>query len=124
MPNQSSRRSIDSSDRAMATRRHNCRSAWPRRRGIVQSVLVDRERLQAAAARAGIPRSAFHLPNQDDRVRIVDDDIYVLEIVEGGWAVYYLERGRRLSEEVFDTEDEACSELLMRLMSSNRISST
>jgi hypothetical protein len=29
--------------------------------------------------------------------------------------VYYLERGERLSEEFFDTEDEACAELLLRL---------
>ncbi len=68
-----------------------------------------------AADRAGIPRTAFHLPDQDHRIRIAEDDLYVLEIVEGGWAVYYSERGKRPSEEFFDTEDEACWELLLRL---------
>jgi hypothetical protein len=76
---------------------------------------VNRADLEAATERAGIPRSGYHLPDQDTRIRIIDSDIQVLEIVEGGWAVYYLERGERCSEEFFDSEDEACSELLLRL---------
>ena len=41
---------------------------------------------------------------------------YVLSIETGGWSVYYSERGRRNDEARFDTEDEACDELLIRLV--------
>lgn len=34
---------------------------------------------------------------------------YVLELVPGGWATYYAERGVRQGERRFDTEDEACA---------------
>jgi hypothetical protein len=43
-------------------------------------------------------------------------ETYVLGVVERGWAVWYSELGRRVSEECFDTEAEACAELLLRLM--------
>jgi hypothetical protein len=41
---------------------------------------------------------------------------YVLDVEPGGWVVYYSERGERVGESHFETEDEACSELLMRLL--------
>ena len=44
------------------------------------------------------------------------DERLVLEIVEGGWAVYYAERGGRSGERRFDTEDEACHFMLDRLL--------
>lgn len=36
---------------------------------------------------------------------------YVLSVIEGGWAVYYSERGERTGLKTFETEDEACSHL-------------
>jgi hypothetical protein len=44
------------------------------------------------------------------------DERLVMEIVEGGWAVYYAERGGRTGERRFDTEDEACRFMLDRLL--------
>ncbi len=41
---------------------------------------------------------------------------YVLAIEEGGWSVYYSERGCRVGERRFETEDEACAGLLLRLV--------
>lgn len=40
----------------------------------------------------------------------------MLAIVEGGWSVYYPERGERVAETFFDTEDEACSFMLLKLV--------
>ena len=75
---------------------------------------MNRRQLQVAAERAGIRRGAYHLPGEDDRLRIIHD-CYALDIVEGGWAVFYSERGERVGEQQFDTEDEACAHLLLRL---------
>jgi hypothetical protein len=96
-----------------ASRRRNL-SAVDRVRGATR--LMYRNDLQNAAARAGIDRAAYHLPGEDHRLRILGD-CYVLEIVEGGWAVYYWERGTRHDEVHLETEDEACGELLLRLTS-------
>lgn len=41
---------------------------------------------------------------------------YVLELRPGGWSVYYTERGGKNDEVVFDTEDEACLELVGRVL--------
>ena len=51
------------------------------------------------------------------------DERLVLENVEGGWAVYYAERGGRSGERRFDTEHEACHFMLDRLLadSGNRL---
>ncbi|NJP43403.1 hypothetical protein [Actinacidiphila epipremni] len=43
-------------------------------------------------------------------------EAYCLEPRGGTWAVYYSERGRRSSEKVFATEDEACREFLDRVL--------
>jgi len=71
---------------------------------------VNRDDLRLAAERAGIRPSAYDL----DPGRL-SDDVHCLAIVAGGWAVWFAERGQRRDEVVFDTEDEACSELLLRL---------
>jgi hypothetical protein len=44
------------------------------------------------------------------------EDRYCIERSRGGWAVYYFERGNRNDEKWFGTEDEACDELLNRIM--------
>lgn len=41
---------------------------------------------------------------------------YVLSLEPGGWAVYYSERGRRVGQVDFETEDEACDYLLLKLV--------
>ena len=41
---------------------------------------------------------------------------YVLEPRPGGWSVYYSERGGKNDETFFDTEDEACHELMNRVL--------
>jgi hypothetical protein len=70
---------------------------------------VTRAELQAAAEREGIKPNAFSLDGWHA------DETYVLCIEDGGWSVYFAERGRRIDESRFETEDEACDELLLRL---------
>ena len=41
---------------------------------------------------------------------------YVLSLELGGWSVYYSERGRRVGQVSFETEDEACDYLMMKLV--------
>jgi hypothetical protein len=72
---------------------------------------VNRSDLLAAADREGIRRGCYSLDGGLPAER------YVLSIEQGGWSVYYSERGDRVSELRFDTEDEACSELFDRLVS-------
>lgn len=72
---------------------------------------MNRTNLRAAFDREGVRPSAYDL----DPGRL--EERYCLRIVSTGRAVYYMERGRRVDEVVFETEDEACSELLMRVTS-------
>jgi len=71
---------------------------------------MDRKQLQRAAAREGIRDSAYSLDGG------LPFERYVLSIVTGGWSVYYSERGERVGETFFDTEDEACSFLFDKLV--------
>jgi hypothetical protein len=70
---------------------------------------VLRSRFSAAAAELGIRESSFCLDGG------MPPETYVLAIEDGGWIVYYSERGKRRNVASFDTEDEACDELLLRL---------
>jgi hypothetical protein len=72
---------------------------------------MNREELLAAARREGIRDSAYALDGGPP------GETYVLAIMEGGWTVYYSERGKRVDETFFDTEDEACSFMLLKLVS-------
>ena len=72
---------------------------------------MNRRELRAAAEREGTRDNAYSL---DGGLPV---EQFVLSIVEGGWSVYYSERGKRNDETFFDTEDEACSELLLKLVS-------
>ena len=70
---------------------------------------VNRDDLRQALAREGIRDSSYGIGNdQPER--------YCLGIVSGGWAVWYSERGGRNNEVFYETEDEVCSELLLRLV--------
>jgi hypothetical protein len=44
------------------------------------------------------------------------DEQYCLEEEPAGWHVYYAERGLRRNERVYDDEDEACRDLLDRVL--------
>jgi len=71
---------------------------------------MNRAELRAAAQREGIRESSYSLDGG------LPPEQYVLAIAEGGWIVYYSERGQRSGETFFDTEDEACSYLLLKLV--------
>ncbi len=71
--------------------------------------LVTREQLRTVAGKTGILPCAYSIDG-DDR-----DDTYVLKIEAGGWVVFFAERGKRNDLEWFETEHEACTELLLRL---------
>jgi hypothetical protein len=71
---------------------------------------VNRQRLRELAASEHIREDAYSLEGG------LPFERYVLSVVEGGWAVYYSERGERTGLEMFETEDEACSHLLELLL--------
>jgi hypothetical protein len=71
---------------------------------------VNRLGLETAAAREGIRRSTYSLEGG------LPPERYVLGQASDGWEVYYSERGERTDLVHFDTEDEACDHLLMRLL--------
>ena len=71
---------------------------------------MNREELRAAVHREGIEPSAYSLDGG------APSETYVLSLENGGWSVYYSEHGERVDEARFDTEDEACSFLLLRLV--------
>ncbi len=71
---------------------------------------MNREQLRAAAEREGVLSTSYSLDGG------LPDETYVLALEEGGWSVYFAERRRRIDEIHFDTEDEACDELFLRLM--------
>ena len=63
--------------------------------------LLDRENVD--------PRSyAFDSPNPDEQ--------YCIQDSPNGWAVFYAERGLRRAEKIFAIEDEACRDLLDRIL--------
>jgi hypothetical protein len=84
---------------------------------VRQYALVNRGALLAALERERVNPSAYalagaaldELPSSDLEGR------YVLAVRPGGWAVYFKERGREVGRVEFDTEDEACSEFLLRV---------
>lgn len=71
---------------------------------------MNRADLVGRARAEGIRDSAYSLDGG------MPPETYVLAIEEGGWSVYYSERGSRVGERRFETEDEACSDLLLRLV--------
>ncbi len=71
---------------------------------------MNRKALEHVAAREGIRRTAFCLTGG------LPPEQYVLAVEDGGWVVYYSERGEAVGKTWFETEDEACSHLLLRLV--------
>lgn len=69
------------------------------RNGFVKQTLINHIRDDSFSLEGGLP-----------------GEKYVLEIVSGGWQVYYSERGLRVGVTRFESEDEACSYLLECLL--------
>ncbi|THV42996.1 hypothetical protein [Glycomyces buryatensis] len=67
---------------------------------------MNKQELKAALESAGVDEDAYWLEGGRP------NEAYTLERRDNGWAVYYSEKGNRNDEVVFDTEDEACCELL------------
>lgn len=72
---------------------------------------MNRQELRLALEREGVQPAAYDLnPGR------LTDEAYCLAIAAGGWSVWFAERGERRDEVIFDTEDEACAELLLRVV--------
>ncbi len=63
------------------------------------------EELCRSLAAASVKERAFDFEGSDT------DEVYCLDKVAGGWAVYYRERGLHRDEQLFSTEDEACRQI-------------
>ena len=68
---------------------------------------MNRDALRLALAHEGVKKSSYSIETDED-------ETYCLGIVPGGWTVWFSERGRRIDEVFYETEDEACSDLLLR----------
>jgi hypothetical protein len=71
---------------------------------------VNRQRLRELAAAEYVRSDAYSFDGG------LPSERYVIAIVEGGWAVYYSERGERTGLRIFETEDDACSHLFDLLL--------
>ena len=71
---------------------------------------MNRDELRSRAEAEGIRSSAYSLDGG------MPPETYVLAIEDGDLSVYYSERGTRVGETRYETEDEACSDLLLRLI--------
>jgi hypothetical protein len=79
--------------------------------------MVDLAALLAALDREKVNPSTYAVAGAglDDLPKSDLEERYVLAIAPGGWCVFYRERGRDNDRLDFDTEDEACDEMLMRV---------
>lgn len=71
---------------------------------------MTRDELIRAADRERIRRSSYSLEGG------LPPEKYVLAEEYGHWAIYYSERGERRDETIFDSEQEACDQLLLWLV--------
>ena len=67
------------------------------------------DELRAVLQQRGIRERSYSLEG-------ADDERYCIERSAAGWAVYYSERGNRNDERWFRSKDEACEELLNRIL--------
>ena len=72
---------------------------------------MNKEELVEKLTELGVPENIYYLKGG------LPPDRHTLEERQGTWAVYYAEKGNRNAEVVFATEDEACRELLRRIIS-------
>ena len=71
---------------------------------------MDCTALGATLVKRRIRRGSYSLDGRDQA------DRYCLEPSDGGWAVFFAERGERNDESWFESEDEACDDLLRRIL--------
>jgi len=71
---------------------------------------MNREELHAELRKRGIRERSYSLDGGSP------DERYVLERSNGGWTVFYSERGNRNEERWFASEAEACAELLGEIL--------
>lgn len=71
---------------------------------------MNRDRLREIARAEGIRDDAYSFDGG------LPSEQLVLAVTEGGWFVYYSERGLRTGLRHFDTEDEACHHMLDSLL--------
>jgi hypothetical protein len=71
---------------------------------------MDRNELRDILDQADIRADVFDLDGRDC------DECLRLERTPNGWIVYYAERGLRTNERTFPNEDEACRNILKRLI--------
>ena len=74
---------------------------------------MNRADLRLLLEAEGVPVDAYSLGGQ------ISDECLCLRIVEGGWTVFYSERGGRSGAMNFDTEDEACDYMATRLLAAS-----
>jgi len=60
--------------------------------------------------RLGVPSSWYLIGDKG-----ITDDKTVLRLTDNQWSVYYSERGDQFKLKTFETEDDACDELLLRM---------
>ena len=72
---------------------------------------MTRETLEKELKKAGVPDYIYNLTGQGKK-----DECLCLEKISDKWSVYYLERGVKTTNEIFDTEDDACQFLYTELM--------
>lgn len=71
---------------------------------------MNREALRELARREHIRDDSYSFDGG------LPSECLVLDVTEGGWIVYYSERGLKSGLVHFDTEDEACSYMLDSLL--------
>lgn len=65
--------------------------------------------LECALQALGVPADAYSIGRERD-------ESYCLVRDDENWSVFFSERGKRSSEQTFASEEEACRELMNRLM--------
>jgi len=58
----------------------------------------------------GIPSSWYLVGDKG-----ITDDKIVLRLTDNQWSVYYSDRGGKYKLKTFETEEEACNEVLLRI---------
>ena len=72
---------------------------------------MNREELKSILDRNNISSRAYSLYGP-----LSDDNRYILEERFGTWFVYYSERGRRIAEQIFNNEHDACIYILNKML--------
>ena len=72
---------------------------------------MTRETLEIELKKAEVPDYIYNLTGQGKK-----DECLCLEKIGDKWSVYYLERGVKTTNEIFDTENDACQFLYAELL--------